>query len=156
LSCLGIVSFLLPPLRSGGMLIVSASKLCDKGILDTRLSLPHVKGVSGSDMSKLVSQPPFPSLISTETAPSSEPSLSKPKDSFTDFASSIGEVSAFARAVISNIVPIEFWGSEENKKGFMRNVDRFVKLRRYETLSLHEVMQGMKVGSSSSVYQGVD
>jgi len=138
------------------MLIVSASKLCDKGVPDTRLSIPPVKMVIGSDMSKLVSQPPFPSSISTKTAPSSDPSPPKPKESFTDFASSIGEVSAFARAVILNIVPTEFWGSEENERGFMKNVDRFVKLRRYETLSLHEVMQGMKVSFSSPVYCGID
>lgn len=138
------------------MLIVSVSKLCDKGVPDTRLSIPHVKRAIGSDMSELVSQPPFPSLISTGVTPSPDPSPPKPKESFTDFASSIGEVSAFARAVISNIVPTEFWGSEENEKGLMKNVDRFVKLRRYETLSLHEVMQGMKVSFSSPVYCGID
>lgn len=46
---------------------------------------------------------------------------------------------------MSNVVPREFWGSEGNRRIFMGNLDRFVKLRRYETLSLHEVMQGMKL-----------
>lgn len=73
----------------------------------------------------------------------------KQKEAFTDFASTSGEVSAFARAVIGNVIPREFWGKgaggEANKKVTMDNVDRFVKLRRYESFSLHDVMQRLKV-----------
>lgn len=75
--------------------------------------------------------------------------MDKQKETFTDFASTTGEVSAFARAVIGNVIPREFWGKgtggEANRKTIMNNVDRFVKLRRYESLSLHEVTQGLKV-----------
>lgn len=71
------------------------------------------------------------------------------KEAFADFASTSGEVSAFARAVVENAIPRDFWGKgeggETNKKIVMYNVDRFVKLRRFETFSLHEVMQKLKV-----------
>lgn len=73
----------------------------------------------------------------------------KQKEAFTDFASDPGEVSAFARAVIGNVIPREFWGKgdggEANRKTIMDKVDLFVKLRRYESFSLHDVMQGLKV-----------
>lgn len=67
-------------------------------------------------------------------------------EAFTDFASSNVEVSAFARAVISKVIPRDFWGKgDSNKKLIMSNVDQFVKLRRYESYSLHEIMQGLKL-----------
>ena len=58
-------------------------------------------------------------------------------------------VSAFCRAVFSRLLPSEFWGvgdtKAENEKAFLRNIDRFIQLRRFESLSLHEVSQGLKV-----------
>lgn len=68
---------------------------------------------------------------------------------FTDLASSEHQVAAFCRAVMSRVIPNCLWGEGEsgahNKHAFMRHVDRFVCLRRYESLTLHEVMQDMKV-----------
>lgn len=58
-------------------------------------------------------------------------------------------VSAFCRAVLSRLLPLEFWGTgdaqAENKQAFDKNVDRFIELRRFESLSLHEGSQGLKV-----------
>lgn len=56
-------------------------------------------------------------------------------------------VSAFCQAVLTNVVPNEFWGSaqDRNRELIMRNVDRFVTMRRFECLTLHEVVQGIKV-----------
>lgn len=60
-------------------------------------------------------------------------------------ASSVAEVSAFCRNVISKVFPNKFWGTGEtgysNKRGIMQNVDQFIRLRRYESLSLHDVVQ---------------
>jgi telomerase reverse transcriptase len=71
------------------------------------------------------------------------------KDSVMDLASPSANVSAFCRAVLSRVIPNEFWGIGEdqthNKQVLMKNVDRFVNLRRFETLSLHDVTQEMKV-----------
>lgn len=58
-------------------------------------------------------------------------------------------VSAFCRAVISRLLPSDVWGTGDtkiaNEKAFLQNVNRFIELRRFESLSLHEVSQGLKV-----------
>lgn len=63
-------------------------------------------------------------------------------------------VSAFARAVLKNILPKGFLGGPDgdeagdaNREALMRYVDNFVHLRRFEKMSLHEVAQGIKVTS---------
>lgn len=66
-----------------------------------------------------------------------------------DLATPLSHVSRFCQAVLSKIIPNEFWGSgpgqEHNKEVVWRNVDRFIRLRRFENMSLHEVFQGIKV-----------
>lgn len=66
-----------------------------------------------------------------------------------DYSTPTSRVSAFSRAVLSHLIPHGFWGSgdtrTENERVFHQNVDHFIKLRRFETLSLHEVSQGIKV-----------
>lgn len=51
--------------------------------------------------------------------------------------------------MVSKVVPDNFWGEtltqEHNKTCFLRHVHHFIHLRRFESMSLHEVMQGMKV-----------
>jgi telomerase reverse transcriptase len=57
-------------------------------------------------------------------------------------------VSAFCQAVLSKIIPDNFWGYEKNchnKMLFLRKVDHFIKLRRFEEMSLHEIAQEFKV-----------
>ncbi|EPE28186.1 hypothetical protein GLAREA_04977 [Glarea lozoyensis ATCC 20868] len=60
-------------------------------------------------------------------------------------------VSAFCRSVLSTLIPRRFWGAGEtqksNEKIFLRNVHRFIELRRFESLSLHEVAQGIQISS---------
>ena len=46
------------------------------------------------------------------------------------------------------MIPNNFFGSIKNKKSVLEKVDRFVRLNRYESLSLHEVLQGLKVAVS--------
>ncbi|KUI62081.1 Telomerase reverse transcriptase [Cytospora mali] len=69
--------------------------------------------------------------------------------SLTELAIPISRVSAFCQAVLTNIIPQEFWGDGDvqahNSETFLKKVDSFVKLRRFETISLHEVMQGLKI-----------
>ncbi|KAI9871385.1 MAG: hypothetical protein M1830_002966, partial [Pleopsidium flavum] len=90
-------------------------------------------------------------ISATSTAISQSASWpAQPREqSIMDSATSAGDVSAFCRAVVSKIIPDDFWGSSNacNKELLMRNIDRFVHLRRFESLSLHEVVQGMKIGS---------
>lgn len=70
--------------------------------------------------------------------------------SLTKLAAPVSSVSAFCQAVLLKIIPHALWGIEydvqkHNRATFLRHVDRFIKLRRFETISLHEVMQGLKV-----------
>lgn len=82
--------------------------------------------------------------------------LSPRKPSLIEHATPPSRVSAFCRAVLAHIIPHEFWGSGEtqvhNEEILFRNVDRFITLRRFESLSLHEVSQGTKVGLISVSY----
>ncbi|KAB2578511.1 Telomerase reverse transcriptase [Lasiodiplodia theobromae] len=68
---------------------------------------------------------------------------------FTDMATPEHQVEAFCRAVMKKVVPKRLWGEGEtqahNSHVFLAQVGRFVRLRRFETLTLHEVMQDMKI-----------
>lgn len=79
--------------------------------------------------------------------------------SIVELATPVAHVSAFCQAVISRTIPDEFFGSDDvlrhNRKLLLRKVDQFIRLRRFEGLSLHEVMQGMKV-SPGHGYSKVD
>ncbi|KAG9689750.1 hypothetical protein KCU95_g13462, partial [Aureobasidium melanogenum] len=66
-------------------------------------------------------------------------------------ATSSSQVSAFCRSVIAKVFPGRLWGEGEdgiaNKAHIMYQVDRFVRLGRYESLMLHEVAQGIKISN---------
>ena len=65
------------------------------------------------------------------------------------FATSSSQVSAFYRSVIAKVFPGRLWGEGEigaaNKAHIMQQIDRFIKLGRYESLMLHEVAHSIKV-----------
>lgn len=87
--------------------------------------------------------------LSAFSVPTSTSRLPPRKHSLLDHSTPTAMVSAFCRAVLSRLLPSEFWGigeaKAENENCFLRNVDRFIELRRFESLSLHEVSQGLKV-----------
>ena len=86
--------------------------------------------------------------IQQRHVPQSE-SAGMPQCSITELASPARRVSAFCQAVLSKIIPDAFWGDgdvlKHNKRAILRKVDHFVKLRRFETMSLHEILQNLKV-----------
>ncbi|KAF3912145.1 hypothetical protein ABW21_db0205925 [Orbilia brochopaga] len=63
----------------------------------------------------------------------------------------------FLRAVLGNIIPLEFWGIDKaairNRDVFFGHLERFVKLRRYESLTLHNVLQGFKITDFAWLHQ---
>lgn len=71
--------------------------------------------------------------------------------SIVDLSSPASHVSAFCQSVVSNVIPDKFWGNgsvqKHNKRHVLHKIDQFVHMRRFESLSLHEVMQGMKVSN---------
>lgn len=66
-----------------------------------------------------------------------------------EYATPSSDVSAFCRAVMSRIIPDDFWGhdkdGEHNKAVLLSRVDQFICLRRFESLTLHAVSQDLKV-----------
>ena len=71
------------------------------------------------------------------------------KSNLIDAANPASQVSAYCRAVVSNVFPHDTWGTgqdgETNREIILRNIDVFVGLRRFESLSLHTVYQNLKV-----------
>jgi len=69
--------------------------------------------------------------------------------SLVDLATPASQVSTFCQAVLSDIVPNDFWGygpdQGENRAVIMKNVNRFIRLRRFEAMNLHDTFQGVKV-----------
>jgi telomerase reverse transcriptase len=59
-------------------------------------------------------------------------------------ATSSAQVSAFCRAAVQAVFPPKLWGVA-NVRHLCSSIDKFVRLRRYETLALHDVLQGMKI-----------
>ena len=85
--------------------------------------------------------------IEDENSASNLPVLRK--SNLVDAANPVSQVSAFCQAVISKLLPREAWGlgtdGERNREIVLKNVDVFVSLRRFESLSLHTVSQRLKV-----------
>ncbi|KAL8651782.1 MAG: hypothetical protein Q9210_003066 [Variospora velana] len=75
----------------------------------------------------------------------------QPDRPVVDHSTPVSNVSAFCRAVLARLIPDAFWGcggaGDHNKDVTMRNVDRFVRLRRFESMTLHVVFQGLKISS---------
>lgn len=69
--------------------------------------------------------------------------------SFTDLATPARNVSAFCRAALSSVIPTDFFGDGEvcrhNLRVIHRWVDRFILLRRFESVSLHQVVQELQI-----------
>ncbi|CEQ41347.1 SPOSA6832_03072 [Sporobolomyces salmonicolor] len=52
------------------------------------------------------------------------------------------EVERYVQAVVQEVIPRDFWGSAANFKLVQKNIATFLRLRRYETLSIHAILQG--------------
>lgn len=73
----------------------------------------------------------------------------EPKQSMMAYATPSSSVSAFCRAVLRKLIPPQFYGVGQHQKSnqeiVFSHVDRFIRMRRFESLSLHEVCKGIKV-----------
>ena len=121
-----------------------------------RTILHHSRTVAAeaakSTLEKLDSQvTPGPSSCPSTDASTLQGQTNSPETPLILLATPPSDVSAFCQAVLSNLIPNRFWGEgkqgQENKTVIMRNIDSFVRLRRFESLSLHTVSQGLKVRS---------
>ncbi|OAL28381.1 hypothetical protein AYO20_09498 [Fonsecaea nubica] len=73
--------------------------------------------------------------------------------SFLPHSTPLARVSAFCRSVICHLLPRDTFGSglrgQQNHQLMMNRIDEFVRMRRFESLSLHETVQGINVRSIS-------
>lgn len=71
--------------------------------------------------------------------------------SLVNHATSAASVSSFCQAVLKRIVPNECFGlgaeGTMNKREILCHVDHFIRMRKFETLSLHALSQKIKVRS---------
>ena len=74
---------------------------------------------------------------------------SKVGDSILAYATPTAHVSAFCRAVVKSVLPGNALGmgadGEHNMAVLFGQIDRFVGMRRYESLTLHEVYQNLRI-----------
>lgn len=54
------------------------------------------------------------------------------------------KVCQFVKAVCNLVLPKEFWGTDENKKAFYKNLQRFITLRKGEVFSLGQMVDSIK------------
>ncbi|KAJ5577953.1 Telomere reverse transcriptase [Penicillium hispanicum] len=98
-----------------------------------------------------ISQPTESRAIPEEDERERKIRVPKPKLSLTDYATPVSSVSAFCRSVLQKLIPLQFFGEGSegklNRNLVMQHVDSFIKLRRFENLSLHEVCKGLKVAN---------
>ncbi|KAK5097486.1 Telomerase reverse transcriptase [Lithohypha guttulata] len=93
--------------------------------------------------------------IGTVSVDVPEPALGKPVDveqregSFLPYATPTCHVVAFCQATIKRLLPSDTFGrgsdGVENWRKVLDRVDRFACMRRFETISMHELVQGLKI-----------
>lgn len=104
------------------------------------------------------SSPPGTACLVTQVLPSDSLStkpvspLPKQYDSDTSFlahATPVSRVAAFCRAVLCSLLPGDVFGKGQpghaNLEMVLRKVDDFVCMRRFESISLHQVVQGLRI-----------
>ncbi|CAI2170991.1 20378_t:CDS:10 [Funneliformis geosporum] len=55
------------------------------------------------------------------------------------------QVAKFVNSALDFIIPLEFWGNKNNKTVIYKMVKVFIERRRFDALSMHEVLQGFKI-----------
>ncbi|ORX48375.1 hypothetical protein BCR36DRAFT_79913 [Piromyces finnis] len=64
---------------------------------------------------------------------------------FIDNYTSYNQVYTFLWTVINKLIDKEFWGSIGNRKVFKKFLKRLIKMKKHETLSLHNMIQNFKI-----------
>lgn len=71
--------------------------------------------------------------------------------SFLPYSTHPSRVSAFCRMAITHLLPSDAFGvgpdGAQNHQHIMMSIDKFVQMRRFESMTLHRVVQGLRVKS---------
>lgn len=80
---------------------------------------------------------------------SNDSQASKEEVSVMKLSTATPQVSAFCRSVVAQVFPSQLWGQgkagQHNKAIIMQQIDRFIQLRRYESMTLHDVLRDIKI-----------
>ncbi|KAG5440265.1 hypothetical protein PCANB_001835 [Pneumocystis canis] len=68
---------------------------------------------------------------------------------FIRMATPYSHVSSFLKAVIKRIIPKGFYGSDSNFDNILNSINTFVRMRRFESISLHSLMHSLKIKTVS-------
>ncbi|KAN0060374.1 hypothetical protein ACQY0O_007703 [Thecaphora frezii] len=115
----------------------------------------QMAGGAGSDRYDGIGRMPFQTRTiakANQPLPSSEEVLQRvrarteQKPRFVTYAvPSTGQVVHFVTTVVRRLIPRDLFGSQHNQKLIMKGISRFVRARRFETLTLHQTMQGLRM-----------
>ena len=84
------------------------------------------------------------SMVSTQT-PKLTGTEKRPAPRFTVYRTPTKSVARFAKLVLLNLVPFELFGSMHNRRQILSVINAFVSARRFETLNLHHIAQGIRI-----------
>ncbi|TVY53989.1 Telomerase reverse transcriptase, partial [Lachnellula suecica] len=118
-------------------------------VVDGAPRFPIAKSQSRADIECSAKLRTQITIGTTSTVATTTEEIEPKKPSMMNYATPENMVSAFCRAVLLKLIPKEFWGTGDvqahNEKVFLKNVDGFIRLRRFESLTLHEVTQGLQI-----------
>ncbi|GAA6062681.1 hypothetical protein JCM10212_002504 [Sporobolomyces blumeae] len=131
----------------------------EKSLVLDLMSEPRTQ-TSRSNISLSLDATPRSSLLSTFGTPSSknrrksevlpiggtqarDKAESKPK--LAEYACSFYEVESYVLAVVRDVIPRALWGSEANAKLISKYITQFVRMRRFETITLHSLLRGFSI-----------
>ncbi|CAE6410670.1 unnamed protein product [Rhizoctonia solani] len=69
----------------------------------------------------------------------------KLKPRFVEFACSHHEVLRYIKTVVDEVIPHAFWGSSTNRKVIDEHINTIVTQRRFETMTLHQLVQKLRI-----------
>ncbi|GAA5851509.1 hypothetical protein JCM8547_001116 [Rhodosporidiobolus lusitaniae] len=67
------------------------------------------------------------------------------KPRLAEYACSFCEVESFVRNVVEQVIPRAFWGSVANYQLIQSQIASFIRLRRFESTSVHALLQGFSI-----------
>ncbi|EUC61459.1 telomerase reverse transcriptase [Rhizoctonia solani AG-3 Rhs1AP] len=69
----------------------------------------------------------------------------KLKPRFVELACSHHEVLRYVKTVVDEVIPHAFWGSSTNRKVIDEHINTIVTQRRFETMTLHQLVQKLRI-----------
>ncbi|GAA5826431.1 hypothetical protein JCM11251_002363 [Rhodosporidiobolus azoricus] len=142
--------------------LANLSQRCDyRKLLDrhcrSRITHKRLEDSEKSAILDLVSEPRTQASRANVSFGVSQASLVRPhgqtqaqeqvdkKPRLAEYACSFYEVESYVLSVVDQVVPRAFWGSTANAKRLKSHTSSFIRLRRFESTSVHALLQGFSI-----------